>query len=116
MRVLRFVPLAVLFSALFAAPSFAAQDGANLENGKMLFQGLCSRCHGIDGTGDEGPNLARPVLPRAKDDEALKTIVRDGLPDRGMPRVRRMTSEEIDEIVAYVRSLGRVPAVPMPGN
>ena len=32
---------------------------------------LTRRCHGIGGTGGEGPNLAVPVLRHAGDDEAL---------------------------------------------
>jgi cytochrome c oxidase cbb3-type subunit 3 len=93
-----------------------AQAVANVEPGKQLFNGMCARCHGIDGTGDEGPSLNRPTLSRAATDEALREVIRDGIPDGGMPRVRRLTANELNQLVAYVRSLGRVTATSTRGN
>jgi cytochrome c oxidase cbb3-type subunit 3 len=77
-----------------------------VQQGKQLFEGLCADCHGFEGTGGRGPNLNRP-LTRAQDDSALRAIISDGLPDRGMPSVRRTTPNEQRQLVAYVRSLGR---------
>jgi cytochrome c oxidase cbb3-type subunit III len=94
----------------------AAQRTAELEKGKQLFLGMCSRCHGIGGGGGEGPNLDRPVLTRANTDEALTTIIRDGIPDRGMPRIRRLTNTELHALVSYVRSLGAAGAVASTGS
>lgn len=93
-----------------------AQGPADVEQGKQLFNGMCARCHGIDGTGDEGPSLNRPVLANAATDDALREVIRDGIPDRGMPRVRRMTGNELEQLVAYVRSLGRTATVTATGN
>ena len=93
-----------------------AQGPVDVEQGKQLFNGMCARCHGIDGTGDEGPSLNRPVLARARTDDALREVIRDGIPDGGMPRVRRMTGNELDQLVAYVRSLGRTATVTTAGN
>jgi cytochrome c oxidase cbb3-type subunit III len=98
------------------AGTAAAQPAASIGDGKALFQGMCGRCHGIDGTGEEGPSLARPTLTRAVDDESLRTIIRDGIPDRGMPRVRRLTETELDQLVVYVRSLGRAAPMATRGN
>src|SRR5258708_33871335 len=81
-----------------SAQSFT-QPGA----GKPLFDGLCQDCHGVNGTGDEGPALNHPL---GADDAALHKIIRDGIPERGMPRVRRMTEEEVDVLVSYVKTLG----------
>jgi cytochrome c oxidase cbb3-type subunit 3 len=114
----RLAPTALVL-LLLSAPaqvSAAPQSAADVGEGKKLFQGMCGRCHGIDGTGEEGPNLARPTLTRAADDESLRAIIRDGIPDRGMPRVRRMTDSELDQLVAYVRSLGRSPSATLSGN
>jgi putative heme-binding domain-containing protein len=84
-----------------------AQNPADIQKGKPLFEGLCADCHGFEGTGGRGPNLNRPTLSRAQDDDSLRAIIRDGLPDRGMPRVRRTTDSEQRQLMAYVRSLGR---------
>src|SRR6266850_4348575 len=93
-----------------------SQSAADIEQGKKLFQGMCARCHGLDGTGEEGPNLNRPTLTRAPDADALRAVIRDGIPDRGMPRVRRLTENELDQLVAYVRSLGRTATAATRGN
>jgi putative heme-binding domain-containing protein len=94
----------------------AAQDSGDLDKGRQLFLGMCSRCHGADGGGGEGPNLNRPKLSRAPDDQALAAVIRDGIPDRGMPRVRRFTDPELHAMVLYVRSLGRTAEVAIAGS
>jgi cytochrome c oxidase cbb3-type subunit 3 len=103
---------------MLAAGAFplAAQSTADLAKGKQLFLGMCSRCHGIEGGGAEGPNLNRPVLTRANTDEALSTVIRNGIPDRGMPRTRPMTGGELHALVTYVRSLGATAPVTTTGN
>src|SRR5579872_2615868 len=77
---------------------------ADVQKGRQLFLGMCSRCHGAEGGGGEGPNLSH--LNRAHNDEELRTIIRDGIPDRGMPRIRRFTDAEMRQMVAFVHSLG----------
>jgi putative heme-binding domain-containing protein len=107
------LPALLVLLTTAAAPQGAAPDVAQ---GKKLFDGMCARCHGIDGTGDEGPALNRPTLSRAATDDALRKIIDEGIPDRGMPRVRRLTSGEIDHLAAYVRSLGRTRSVAATGD
>ena len=119
MTVLRCAIGIVLFAASTAAPARGAPQAAaaaDVTQGKELFNGLCARCHGIDGTGDEGPALNRPTLTRAGTDAALLEIIRDGIADRGMPRVRRLTDNELAHLVAYVRSLGRTATIATTGN
>ena len=72
----------------------APASGRAIQDGKKLFDGMCARCHGIDGTGDEGPALNRATLARAASDDALRDVIRDGIPERGMPRVRRLSDGE----------------------
>src|SRR4026207_1950919 len=83
------------------------QNPADLQMGKQLFEGLCADCHGFEGSGARAPSLNRPTLIRAQNDEALRAIIRDGIVDRVMPRVRRTTDNEQRQLIAYVRSLGR---------
>jgi len=110
----------ILLRAAFAAATVSvltsvasAQTFTPPGEGKKLFDGLCQDCHGVNGTGDEAPALNRAF---GGDDAALHKIIRDGIPDRGMPRVRRMTEEEVDVLVSYVRSLGRGAPVTVAGN
>jgi len=110
----RFAGVLMLMS--IAVFQLGAQAGRELEKGRQLFLGMCSRCHGVEGGGGEGPNLNRPVLSRAPDDQALAAVIRDGIPDRGMPRVRRFTDAELHAMVLYIRSLGRTAAVAIAGS
>jgi len=57
----------------------------NLVEGERLFRLHCARCHGIEGAGGEGSNLARPVLKYGSDHESMMTIIGDGIPGTGMP-------------------------------
>src|SRR5215472_16234363 len=93
---------ATLVAFSIAANSLSAQSTTEMEKGKQLFLGMCSRCHGVEGGGGEGPNLNRPVLSRAPDDQALTAVIRDGIPDRGMPRARRFTDAELHAMIIYI--------------
>ncbi len=115
----RSASLVLLCFALSAAAELRATAqtvAADPAQGKKLFEGMCARCHGLDGTGDEGPSLNRPTLTRAGTDDALREVIRDGIPDRGMPRVRRLTDTEVNQLAAYVRSLGRTTSTAVSGN
>jgi len=98
----------------FAMPVVsAAQNATDVAEGKKLFGGLCVTCHGFDGAGGAGPPLNRPRLLSAPDDASLRNIIAEGIPNRGMPRVRRVTDDEMRQLVSYVRSIGKIarPAV-----
>jgi putative heme-binding domain-containing protein len=94
-------------------PGASAPDEAR---GKRLFEGQCARCHGMQGGGGLGANLRRPRLRQAPDDASLFNVIRSGIPGTGMPFTFAMTDDEVRDVVAYVRSLGRVPPEPLPGD
>jgi putative heme-binding domain-containing protein len=83
--------------------------------GKTLFEAQCAYCHGADGDGGRGANLARPVLRRAPTDEALFRVVNRGIQGTGMPG-NAMSARETWQVVAFVRTLGRVKREPLPGD
>jgi len=90
-----------------AAPDMAA--------GKLVFEGRCALCHGIDGGGGRGPSLRRPKLAHAADDDALKSVIENGIqPD--MPSAWYLSPEEIANVAAYVRAFGNVPPEVLPGD
>src|SRR3954465_12069045 len=79
---------------------------ADLEKGHQLFVAHCVQCHGPNGEGDRGPNLAQPNLPRAPDDASLLRIVRSGITGTEIPRPN-LRPGEAQYVAAFVKSLGQ---------
>jgi cytochrome c oxidase cbb3-type subunit 3 len=97
------------------APQATASSQPDVASGKHIFEGHCSLCHGLDGGGGRGPSLRRPKLAHAADDEALKSLIEDGIPPE-MPQAWFLSKEEIANVAAYARSLGSVPPETLPGD
>ena len=92
-----------------------ASTAVNIAAGKAIFQSHCALCHGLDGGGGRGPDLRRPKLDRAPDDEALKSLILNGIPPE-MPDGWYLSPEDIANVAAFVRSLGNVPMEKLPGD
>jgi cytochrome c oxidase cbb3-type subunit 3 len=120
LRAILFLAFAVSLSArsLFAQlpeqkeipknnPYHSASD---IARGKQLFLGHCAPCHGPDGAGGKGANLAQPSLPRGADDPALFRTIQNGIPGTEMPKAWEMTDHEVWQVAAFVRTLGQVAA------
>lgn len=101
---------------LHSSPTqLSASTQPDLAAGKLIFEGHCALCHGIDGGGGRGPSLRRPKLFRAPDNEALKSLIENGSPSE-MPGAWFLSNEEIASVAAYVRSLGNVAPETLPGD
>jgi cytochrome c oxidase cbb3-type subunit 3 len=85
------------------------------DSGQALFRIHCAPCHGLDGAGGRGPNLAVHKLPRAPDDDTLASVISLGIPGTQMPGTR-MTAAENRQLVAYIRNLARAQAVQIQGD
>lgn len=90
-------------------------SAADIAHGKSLYQGRCAGCHGPEGNGGKGANLAVPSLTRAAEDRSLYRIIRYGIPDTEMPG-SLMDSRELWQTAAFVRTLGQLPSSPVTGN
>src|SRR4051794_28142369 len=87
----------MLFSGLAMA-----QSG---DLGRTQFQTRCVGCHGEDGQGaGRGPNIVNVELPRAATRDAVRDVIRYGIPGRGMPAFS-MPDAELDAIAGHVMSL-----------
>ena len=95
-------------------PGFSQSESQSI--GKLLFQTNCGRCHGIKGTGGEGPNLARPVLSRATTDEAFSNIIQSGIPGISMPPFWTFDKDQRSQIIRYVRSLSTIESAAVEGD
>ena len=74
------ISAALVGLTLVCLPAFAESplddlSAGDIADGERLFRIHCARCHGIDGAGGEGSNLARPKLNYATDDIALMAIL-----------------------------------------
>ena len=98
------------------AAKVVATPAPDEARGKRLFEGHCGRCHGMQGGGGTGANLRRPKLQRAPDDARLFDLIRDGIPESGMPDMWAMSDNEVREVIAYVRALGHVDPERLPGD
>jgi cytochrome c oxidase cbb3-type subunit III len=111
-----FVTILLAGAVALAESPIPKQTPDDLARGRRLFQGQCARCHGMDGGGGTGPGLNRSVLSRASDDQALFSVIKEGIPGTEMPRAWQMIDNEIWQVAGYVRSLGRTARVALPGE
>lgn len=102
--------------SVLALVSVLAAATPDLARGKRLFEGQCARCHGMQGGGGLGANLRRARLRHAPDDKTLANLIQKGISGTGMPGIFALSEDELHDVIAYVRSLGRVPAEPLPGD
>ena len=80
-------------------------EPAAVGRGQKLFVGSCGFCHGTTARGGEnGPDLVRSVVAlRDEGGDLIGPIVRNGIPDKGMPPLQ-MTDEQIADISAFIRA------------
>jgi putative heme-binding domain-containing protein len=118
MKIAVFVSAMLVLAALPASAQSPLDEltAGDLVDGERLFRIHCARCHGIDGAGGEGSNLARPKLKYATDDEALIEILGSGIPGTGMPAIWTLDEAQSVRVAGYVRSLGRLEEEEMPGD
>ena len=79
----------------------------DLAEGERVFGTQCSYCHGPKGEGGQGVVLAVPRLSHAPDDQTLFRVIREGIPGTRMP-ASALTTSQIWQVAAYVRTLGRL--------
>jgi mono/diheme cytochrome c family protein len=102
-------------------------EGTSIQRGQTLFEQNCAVCHGDDGEG--GPNPAQPnqfISPigtsnflSTRDDTTLFQIISQGQPDQGMSPFGisnggSLDDDQINSIVAYLRSWQSNPPVTSP--
>ncbi|MGH8638224.1 MAG: c-type cytochrome, partial [Burkholderiales bacterium] len=100
--------IALVVATITIAESLLAQ---NADPGRKAFESRCARCHGADGNGGEmGPAIIERLT--ARDDQQLADLIRQGLPDRGMPPAI-VPDSEMGDLVKFLRTIERRPeAIP----
>lgn len=86
---------------------------ADVAAGARIFRSHCAECHGIGGEGDRGPNLTTGVFFHGGTDADLLRNISSGIPGSSMPAIF-FSPDQVWQIVAYVRSLGRARSADRP--
>ena len=97
-----------VFSFFSSVTVFAPQQAALAQQdskapGQVPFDRVCKVCHGPEGRGDVAPRL----VPFDRDYEEVLAIVRDGRGEMPPISERRVSDDEVKQIVAYLRSLSK---------
>ncbi|HKV25020.1 MAG TPA: c-type cytochrome [Candidatus Acidoferrum sp.] len=108
-------PLPLLAARYHFSNASTASRAGDAEDGRKLFDRHCALCHGIEGKGGRGPALNRLHLPHAPDDAALKTVIEEGIPPN-MPQGWFLDEDDVDNLIAYVRALSKIPREKIPGD
>jgi cytochrome c553 len=125
--------LVLLLCAFSLAGALRAQYlthnfNANPANGEQLYKSACVACHGDDGKGapqtisaferpDTFPDFTRCDQTTSEVDAGYKAVITNGGPNRGFSQImpafgEALSSQEIDDLVAYLRSFCRDPHWP----
>jgi len=107
--------------------TFEAAQGTSLEAGQEYFADNCAACHGDFGEGGPNPTRADDVIApistseylKTRDDLTLRSIIAQGQPNFGMSPFGSayggpLDDDQIDAIVAYMRSWEDNPPVEFP--
>jgi cytochrome c oxidase cbb3-type subunit 3 len=86
-------------------PVHAAFTQVQVAGGQTSFQQNCAFCHGKEaGGGESGPDLTRSKLVSGdKNGEAIAVVIRNGRPEKGMPRFS-LGDAEIMNLVAFIHA------------
>jgi len=88
----------------------------SISAGAKLYTTSCAGCHGPDGSGGRGPNLANRALWHPLSDEAIFNVIRNGVPGADMPPTK-LPDGETWNLVAFIHSLtGPASENNVPGN
>ncbi|MDE3198273.1 MAG: PQQ-binding-like beta-propeller repeat protein [Acidobacteriota bacterium] len=92
----------LLFPIACGASAIFAQRAAR--PGQAGFERNCGVCHGGDGLGGEmGPNIANRLANLS--DDQLSNLIRDGVPNRGMPGFPGIGGDEKTQLMAFLRTI-----------
>ncbi len=96
--------LAVFIASLLLSGTAVAGQTDGLEKGELLFQKECAVCHGSEGAGGVGVPLNLQDFLRTTSDAYLSRTIKLGRPGRIMPSFGKLSDEQIQNIIHYIRS------------
>lgn len=82
-----------------------AGNVAAIAAGARLYEQACQSCHGGEGRGDRAPALGNGALKHGGADGEIFLNIRNGVAGTPMPPFKRLTTEQVWQLVTYIRSL-----------
>jgi cytochrome c oxidase cbb3-type subunit 3/ubiquinol-cytochrome c reductase cytochrome c subunit len=97
------------------APLAPKASKGDVAAGGRVYAAHCENCHGTVERRGNAVHLANPMFLASASDAYLRVAVVEGRPGTAMePWKEKLSANEIEDVIAYVRSLARpVPAVPV---
>jgi glucose/arabinose dehydrogenase/cytochrome c5 len=88
--------------AIVRAPSTAQPDPAAALPGAKTFNELCAGCHGVRGSGGEGPALSDEYWTHGRTDADIAKAIHDGFP----PQMAAfdLPASQVKDLIAYIRA------------
>ncbi|RPI90150.1 MAG: hypothetical protein EHM42_01830, partial [Planctomycetaceae bacterium] len=96
-----------------AASSADANPSPSAAIGLMLYRSRCTVCHGETGEGKIGPSINNQAMLRVVSNEFLHDTLVRGRPGTAMPAWRQLSSEDIADLIALLRTWQTEPAKPL---
>jgi mono/diheme cytochrome c family protein len=101
-----------------SAPGGGATGTGNAAAGVAIFERNCTSCHGVNAEGNIGPTLRNDAFIKNGDAPVIDTIS-TGRPGTVMPawlmsQGGPLTSSQILDVVAFLKTLQNVPIIPKP--
>lgn len=103
-------PAAAAGATTAATPADAG--AGNADAGKAVFASNCAGCHGAEAKGGVGPDLTAANGPKAWDDAAFKTAIREGkTPEKTLAAMMphfadaQVSDTQVGDLHAYLKSL-----------
>lgn len=88
----------------------SAAGNPSAKIGRILYRSRCTVCHGEDGEGKIGPSLNNQSVLRVVSNEFLHDTIVRGRPGTAMPAWRQLSSVEVADLIALIRSWQTEPA------
>lgn len=96
--------LVVALTGISVAVAQAGEDPAQVAKGEAVYSSSCAGCHSADGTGSEAGRPLTGIAGQEPDRSVHIESVTNGK-GAGMPAFGdRLSEDEIDSVVAYVRA------------
>ncbi len=92
---------AVISLVVFQCQAAPPEKPAKVTEGARLFGLNCAHCHGVDATGDEGPDLHGVTKSDAKIAGYIKNGIKGEMPKFG----QKLSDADVQALIAYIRSL-----------